>query len=60
MHAKQVEQDDLRQWTFPKEDRPLYTTQPWQGGGYRWFRSPNIVPIEQWRRKRAQQLRREG
>jgi hypothetical protein len=22
---------------------------PWQGG-YRWFRSPNIVPLEQWRR----------
>jgi hypothetical protein len=25
---------------------------PWHGG-YRWFRSPNVVPIEQWRRKQA-------
>jgi hypothetical protein len=23
-------------------------------GGYRWFRSPNIIPIEQWRRKKVQ------
>jgi hypothetical protein len=56
MHAKWVEQDDLRQWTFPEEDRPLYTTQPWQSG-YRWFRSSNVVPIEQWRRKKAQSKR---
>jgi hypothetical protein len=38
----------LRQVTFPEEDRHLYTTTPWRGG-YRWFRSPNVVPIEQWR-----------
>ena len=23
----------------------------WEGKGYRWFRSPNILPIEQWRRR---------
>jgi hypothetical protein len=50
MQAKQVD-EDLRQFTFPEEDRPLYTTQAWQGG-YRWFRSPNVVPIEQARQKR--------
>ena len=53
MHAKQVEHDALRQWTFPEEDRRLYTTQPWKGG-YRWFRSSNVVPIEQARQKLAQ------
>jgi hypothetical protein len=21
-------------------------------GGYRWFRSPNIVPLEQWRKRK--------
>jgi hypothetical protein len=39
----------LRHVTFPEEDRHLYTTTPWQGG-YRWFRSPNVVAIEQWQR----------
>jgi hypothetical protein len=38
----------LRDLIFPEEDRHLFTTTPWQGG-YRWFRSPNVVPIEQWR-----------
>jgi hypothetical protein len=38
----------LRHVTFPEEDRHFYTTTPWQGG-FRWFRSPNVVPIEQWR-----------
>jgi hypothetical protein len=43
----------LREWTFPEEDRALFTTAPW-GGEYRWFRSPNVVCIERWRRKKAQ------
>jgi hypothetical protein len=42
----------LREWTFPEEDRALFTTAPWRGE-YRWFRSPNVVCIEQWRRKKA-------
>jgi len=29
----------LRAWTFPEEDRALFTTAPWRGE-YRWFRSP--------------------
>lgn len=40
----------LRTLIFPEEDRHLFTTTPWQGG-YRWFRSSNIVPLEQWRQK---------
>jgi hypothetical protein len=42
--------DDLRRWTFPEEDRALYTTAPWQGG-YRWFRSANVVDL--WRYRSA-------
>jgi len=43
----------LRQVVFPEEDRRLFTTVPWSGG-FRWFRSPNIVPIERWRRLNVQ------
>jgi hypothetical protein len=39
----------LRRVVFPEEDRYLFTTAPWRGE-YRWFRSPNIVPIEHWQR----------
>ncbi len=43
----------MRAITFPEEDRCLFTATAWHGG-YRWFRSPNIVPIERWRAKRSQ------
>jgi hypothetical protein len=40
----------LRRVIFCEEDRLTFTSAPWTGG-YRWFRSPNIIPLEQWRRK---------
>jgi hypothetical protein len=43
----------LRSITFPEEDRRRFTTAPWKGE-YRWFRSPNVVPLEQHRRKRVE------
>ena len=36
-----------RKLVLPQEDKST----PWDGKGYRWFRSPNVVPIEQWRRR---------
>lgn len=39
----------LRVLTFPEEDRHLFTAAPW-GGGFRWFRSPNVIPLERYRR----------
>jgi hypothetical protein len=39
----------LRQVVFPEEDRRRFTTAPWRGE-FRWFRSPEVVPIEYWRR----------
>ena len=36
-----------RKLTLPQEDRST----PWEGKGYRWFRSPNVIPMEQWRRR---------
>jgi hypothetical protein len=32
-----------------EEDRPQFTTSR-QRGVFRWFRSPNVVPFEKWRR----------
>jgi hypothetical protein len=50
--------DDDRFWQkliLPEEDRRrLCPDMPWKSG-YRWFRSHNVVPIEQWRRRKAQQ-----
>lgn len=41
----------LRQLVLPEEDRlRLHPTIPWTGG-FRWFRSPNVVPIERWRKQ---------
>jgi hypothetical protein len=41
-----------RKFTLPQEDRDW----PWDGVGYRWFRSPNIVPLEQHRRRRKERF----
>jgi hypothetical protein len=43
----------LWEWTIPEEDRAKYTSQPWNGE-YRWFRSPNVVCLEQYRRRQKQ------
>jgi len=48
-HPEEANESFLRSITFPEEDRHLFTTAPWNGG-YRWFRSSNIVPIEHYRR----------
>jgi hypothetical protein len=44
----------LREWTIPEEDRAKYTTQPW-AGEFRWFRSPNVICLEQYRRRKQEQ-----
>jgi hypothetical protein len=38
----------LRRLIFPEEDRHQFTATPWRGG-YRWFRSPNVVCLERYR-----------
>ena len=37
---------------MPEEDRLAITRLPWQGG-YRWFRSPNVICLEKARRLKA-------
>ena len=51
-NAERADGLDLRHWTFPEEDRAQFTTAPWRGE-FRWFRSPNIVCLEQWRKKKV-------
>ncbi len=54
MVSKQQHDDDfLKEWTIPEEDRIRYTSQPW-AGEYRWFRSPNVIPLEHYRRRRQE------
>jgi hypothetical protein len=46
--VRRYSQSDETFWRdliFPEEKRRLYTSDPWKGG-YRWFQSPNITPIE--------------
>jgi hypothetical protein len=47
-----TEDEDVfwRKLVLPQEER-MRLGIPWHGG-YRWFRSPNVIPIEQWRRKK--------
>ncbi len=47
-----VGDDWLRQWTPPEEDRHLYTSRPWREGEARWFRSPNVIDLMAWRRRK--------
>jgi hypothetical protein len=51
--ARQIEDADgeafMRKVTFCEEDRrQLQPGVPWSGG-HRWFRSPNVIPLEQYR-----------
>jgi hypothetical protein len=55
--AKAIAQYDeehafARQLIIPEEDRAKYTSVKWEGG-YRWFRSPNVICLEKYRRLKA-------
>jgi hypothetical protein len=50
--AKDPSEEFLQKFTWPEEDRHLFTTAAWDGG-YRWFRSPNVVCLEKYRRLKA-------
>jgi hypothetical protein len=51
---RQAKDEDTfwRKLILPQEER-MRLGIPWRGG-YRWFKSDNIVCLEQWRRKKAQ------
>ena len=53
--VKELEEEAfLRQWTICEEDRSKFTSDPWRGE-FRWFRSPNIVCLERYRRRKARE-----
>jgi hypothetical protein len=39
---------------IPEEERKRLTSEPWCGGGYRWFRAGNVVCLEWYRRDVAE------
>jgi len=49
----QKEEEFFLTLTWPQEDRRRFTIATWSGG-YRWFKSDNITPIEYYRRVRIQ------
>ena len=59
--AKGEDKEDtfLQSLSWPEEDRHLYTSAPYDGG-YRWFRSPNIYPIERYRNRPAKDDRKDA
>ena len=60
MSIENAEDDEafLRSLIRPEEDRRrLHPELPWRGG-YRWFRSANVIPMERYRERRATLLGR--
>jgi len=50
----EAEYADCRRIIMPEEDRKIYMPNaPWHGG-YRWFRSPNVICLEKYRLLKAQ------
>ena len=45
----------LRELIFAEEDRQTHTSEKWTGG-FRWFRSPNVICIEQYFRSPAEPI----
>jgi hypothetical protein len=45
----------LRRFTIPEEDRAKYTSARWNGG-YRWFRSPNVLCLEKFRQLKMRRV----
>jgi len=52
MALYEEEHEFARSILLPEEDRQILSPIPWQGG-YRWFRSPNVICLEKARRLRA-------
>jgi hypothetical protein len=47
------EEEVMRDLVFPEEERAQWTTAKWDGG-YRWFKSPNVIA---WRRQGRREKR---
>jgi hypothetical protein len=45
------EEEVMRDLVFPEEERAQWTTAKWDGG-FRWFKSPNVIGLEKARKAR--------
>jgi hypothetical protein len=52
LNRYEAEHEFARQILLPEEDRRALLSTSWRGG-YRWFRSPNVVCLEKVRRLKA-------
>jgi predicted secreted protein len=52
------EEESLRRYIQSEEDRATLTAEKWNGG-YRWFRSENVVCIEHYRAAETKQTPRQ-
>ena len=53
MLEKRYTLEDEARWrrlVIAEEDRLRLRAHPWCGAGYRWFKSPNVTPLEHYRR----------
>ena len=57
LEAYDQEHAFARSVLLPEEDRANLTAARWEGG-YRWFRSANVIPMERYRERRATLLGR--
>ena len=46
------EEESLRRYILSEEDRATLTGEKWNGG-YRWFKSENVVCLEHYRRQES-------
>ena len=51
------DEKQLRELIFPEEDRRLYTSTKWNGG-FRWYRTSNVVCFEHYQRPPAKLIPR--
>jgi hypothetical protein len=55
-NARDDDEAFFRRLVLPEEDRRRLTNAPW-AGGFRWFRSPNVVDLLVYRAKLREQKR---
>ena len=46
---KEADESFLRKFTLSVEDRLVHPTSPQWDGGHRWFRSPNVIDLQDYR-----------
>jgi hypothetical protein len=48
VRKRQADSPFFQKLILPEEERSRWTTAKWDGS-YRWFQSPNVIPLERYR-----------